>query len=294
MIEISKKMKSLIFSMACGLIISSPLAMSATSDVLSVTYQPVADVSQDQAQIVWFLPDSVGSGQDNANIYVDGEFQTALLPGSYTAFCVKPGSHRLSAWFEDAPLYQGKQDMTNTVSVDGGKTYYIQVSKGSKTASNLLSKAEATASLKQTRLQDILLSRASAVTACDYTYKEYNLASDIMFDFGKSSERNITADGREDVAKIAQDIKQQSAKVVVIGHTDIIGSARANQALGLKRAETVRNLLVENGIPADSISTSTAGSSEPVATGCSDARTKQDKIACYAPDRRVVVRSYLK
>ncbi|MFG6655663.1 OmpA family protein [Scandinavium sp. M-37] len=294
MIDLSNKMKSLIFSMACGLMVSSPVAMSATNDVLSVAYQPVADVSQDQAQIVWFHPDAAMEKQGNANIYVDGEFQTSLIPGSYTAFCVKPGSHRLSAWLDDAPLYKGKQDMRNTLNVEGGKTYYIQADKDSTTVSSMLSKGEATPLLQRTRMQDILLSRASSVTACHYTFKDYNLASDIMFGFGKSSERDITTDGREGVSKIAQDISKQGAKIVVIGHTDPIGSVKANQALGLKRAETVRDLLVENGISASSISVSTAGSSEPVATGCQDLRSKQDKIACYSPDRRVVVRSYLK
>jgi len=293
MINLSKKMKALIFSMVCGLLASSPTAMSADNLVLKMAYQPVADVSVDQSQIVWFRPNVLGSEQGNVNIYVDGEFQTALIPGSYTAFCVKPGTHILGAWLKDAPLYQGKQDMANSVSLAGGKTYYIQVSKGATTVSSMLQKGEANALLKQTRLQDILVSRASAVTACHYTSKDYNLSSDVMFDFGKSSLNNIKAVGREDVAKVAREIASESAKIVVIGHTDPIGSANSNRALGLKRAETVRALLIENGIKADNISVSTAGSNEPVATGCSGLPRNQ-KIACYAPDRRVVVRSYLK
>ena len=34
----------------------------------------------------------------------------------------------------------------------------------------------------------------------------------------------------------------------MIGHTDTTGSPAANLALGLKRAETVRQLLIETGI----------------------------------------------
>ena len=37
-------------------------------------------------------------------------------------------------------------------------------------------------------------------------------------------------------------------EVVVIGHTDTLGDARANVALGLKRAKSVQGVLVDAGI----------------------------------------------
>ncbi|MFJ2713266.1 OmpA family protein [Pseudomonas sp. NPDC087346] len=64
--------------------------------------------------------------------------------------------------------------------------------------------------------------------------------------------------------------------IEVIGHTDAIGSDSSNQALGLKRAQTVRRLLIEGGLPA--ASARSVGSREPVSGDC-DGR-----------DRRVVVR----
>lgn len=290
MLKLSKKLQTVIVSAACGLALNATAAMAAENDVLKVAYQPVADVSQDQAQIVYFRPAALGSAQGNANVYVDGEFQTALIPGSYTAFCMKPGAHTLGAWLKDDPLYQGKQDTSHRVSLEGGKTYYIQVDQGK---SRVLGKAAATEMLKQTRLQNILQPRASAVVACRYTYKDYTLASDVMFAFGQSSQASITSTGRQEVNHIAQEVAKQNGKVVVIGHTDPIGSASSNQRLGLKRAQTVRDLLVDEGVNAANISVASVGSREPVATGC-EGLAKQQKIACYAPDRRVVIRSYQK
>jgi len=56
-----------------------------------------------------------------------------------------------------------------------------------------------------------------------------------------------------------------SAKIEVTGHADITGPAAFNRELGLKRATYVKTFLVNAGINADQIVTSTMGSSEPAA-----------------------------
>ncbi|WP_157640075.1 OmpA family protein, partial [Burkholderia ubonensis] len=60
------------------------------------------------------------------------------------------------------------------------------------------------------------------------------------------------------------------------------------EALGARRAATVRRMLIERGLPAAKISTQSAGNTEPVVDDCRG--SKQELIACYAPNRRVVVR----
>ena len=47
--------------------------------------------------------------------------------------------------------------------------------------------------------------------------------------------------------------------VVVIGHTDTMGTQPANYALGLKRAMTVRNILVEAGLDGATIDVTSVG-----------------------------------
>ena len=44
-----------------------------------------------------------------------------------------------------------------------------------------------------------------------------------------------------------------AAQVTVIGHTDRVGGSEANDALSLKRAAAVRDMLVQIGIPRDAI-----------------------------------------
>jgi hypothetical protein len=59
----------------------------------------------------------------------------------------------------------------------------------------------------------------------------------------------LTDESSEKVPEILNAVKRLSVpEVVVVGHTDTLGDASANVALGLKRAMSVRNVLVDAGI----------------------------------------------
>jgi outer membrane protein OmpA-like peptidoglycan-associated protein len=51
-------------------------------------------------------------------------------------------------------------------------------------------------------------------------------------------------------------------EVAVIGHTDTMGEAKANLALGLKRAMTVRNILVQAGLAPSTVDVSSHGEAD--------------------------------
>jgi outer membrane protein OmpA-like peptidoglycan-associated protein len=55
-------------------------------------------------------------------------------------------------------------------------------------------------------------------------------------------------------------------KIVIEGHTDNQGDARANQRLSLKRAEGVRDFLVASGIPAGRLKALGYGEVRPIAS----------------------------
>ena len=82
--------------------------------------------------------------------------------------------------------------------------------------------------------------------------------------------------------QIRAELAQRPApEVVVIGHTDRVDSTAYNDALSLKRAERVRQLLVEAGIPADSISVAGRGEREPAvptADGKAELRNRRVEI----------------
>ena len=45
-------------------------------------------------------------------------------------------------------------------------------------------------------------------------------------------------------------LRRSGAELVVIGHTDTVGSQSSNDALSLRRAQQVRNLYIQSGFPA--------------------------------------------
>jgi outer membrane protein OmpA-like peptidoglycan-associated protein len=66
--------------------------------------------------------------------------------------------------------------------------------------------------------------------------------------FGFESEQ-LTDESRALVPEILRTLKQRAdPEVAVVGHTDTMGTPRTNVALGLKRAATVRDLLVAAGL----------------------------------------------
>ena len=120
--------------------------------------------------------------------------------------------------------------------------------------------------------------------------KEFNLSSDVLFDFGKSS---LKPEGVSALDILYDQIKAETPKdgtALVVGYTDRIGSDASNQVLSEQRAKTVADYLVGKGIPADKISTQGRGEAEPVTgTQCDGIKAKKELISCLAPDRRVSI-----
>ncbi|WP_456430854.1 OmpA family protein [Nitratifractor sp.] len=70
-------------------------------------------------------------------------------------------------------------------------------------------------------------------------------------------------------------------KIRVEGNCDEFGTDEYNHALGLKRAKSVKQILVSNGISSSLIDIVSYGESNPVCTGHSE--------ACHAKNRRVEI-----
>ena len=67
------------------------------------------------------------------------------------------------------------------------------------------------------------------------------------------------------IPQILAAVKQHAVQdVVVIGHTDTMGTQQANYGLGLKRAMTVRNILVTAGLDASTIEVTSVGELDPL------------------------------
>ena len=103
--------------------------------------------------------------------------------------------------------------------------------------------------------------------------------STIYFDFDRTA---VTWRGRQVIdQQLAEYRAVPPYAVEVVGYTDTAGSAVYNLALGLRRANAVRDALIAGGVPASIISVSSKGMSDPaVATGpnVKDARNRRVEI----------------
>lgn len=248
--------------------------------------------ASDQVRVVYYRP-ADAAGNSPAHIYVDGEFQTALLPGSYNTFCLNPGVHSLGSFTNDAPSYQGKQQQPWRDNLAAGKTYYIRASLDGTGRPLVTSASDAQQQLVGTRQQIHLLSRASSVVTCQQgttqSYDNYEFSSDLLFKFASANSDDISMEGRNAIQQFASMLKGQSnhqAHIVVTGFTDPIGDEYINMQLGQRRADAIKKLLVNNGLSGANISSQSMGESQ-VTKQCQGSRKEQ--VACYASERRVII-----
>jgi outer membrane protein OmpA-like peptidoglycan-associated protein len=92
----------------------------------------------------------------------------------------------------------------------------------------------------------------------------------------------FTAESSEVVDRILSEIALRPVPdVLVIGHTDLVGSDPFNDALGQQRAETVRAALIRLGIPQSDIRAISRGRREPAiptADGVAEPRNRRVEI----------------
>ncbi|MEX0692006.1 MAG: OmpA family protein [Gemmatimonadales bacterium] len=104
-----------------------------------------------------------------------------------------------------------------------------------------------------------------------------SLTTRIHFDFDQSSIRAGDAAALD--VKIAILRANPNLRIAVVGHADERGSDEYNLALGNRRALAARAYMVQRGIAADRISTSSRGEEQPLVMGSNEAAWAQNRRA---------------
>lgn len=100
----------------------------------------------------------------------------------------------------------------------------------------------------------------------------------VFFAFDRS---DITSEAQQILARQADWLRRYpNVTVTIEGHCDERGTREYNLALGERRAQAVKNVLVAMGIPASRISTISYGKERPAVVGSSE--------EAYAQNRRAV------
>lgn len=96
------------------------------------------------------------------------------------------------------------------------------------------------------------------------TQTKITLQADTLYDFDKAT---LKPEGKATLDKVAADLSKIRLEVIIaVGNTDSVGSDAYNQALGQRRAQSVKAYLISKGVDGGRIYTESKGKSNPVAT----------------------------
>lgn len=109
--------------------------------------------------------------------------------------------------------------------------------------------------------------------------------SAILFDFDSAELRSVARQNLSQLAASLQDYP--NTEVLIVGHTDAVGSESYNQRLSENRASSAAQYLVSQGISRSRITTLGKGELEPVASNETDYGRQENRrveVAIYASE----------
>ena len=124
---------------------------------------------------------------------------------------------------------------------------------------------------------------ANGLTAIKVTFD-----SGILFDFNKAT---LSAKAKQNLDKFAAEMTDlPDTDIAILGHTDNVGSAEANQRVSDNRAQAVSNYLQTKGIAAERITAEGHSYNDPVAdnsTAAGRAQNRRVEVFIYANENMI-------
>jgi outer membrane protein OmpA-like peptidoglycan-associated protein len=110
--------------------------------------------------------------------------------------------------------------------------------------------------------------------------------SGLLFDFDSDRLREAS---KENLNNLASSLAQfGDSKLLLVGHTDDVGSDTYNEDLSRRRANAVASYLISRGVPSSRVATSGRGEAEPIAPNDTDANRQKNRrveVAITAGDQ---------
>ncbi len=117
---------------------------------------------------------------------------------------------------------------------------------------------------QEAELQQAIASSEAASIRRDQDVLTATFKSGVMFDYDSA---NLKPGGQSEIARVATVLnKYPQTMLRVEGHTDTKGSEEYNQKLSERRAESVKNALIQQGVNSQRITTVGFGESQPISS----------------------------
>jgi len=110
--------------------------------------------------------------------------------------------------------------------------------------------------------------------------------SGLLFDFNSDQLRDASKKNLDNLASSLSEFGD--SKLLLVGHTDSVGTDAYNLDLSSRRASAVGNYLISRGVPSARVATSGRGESEPIVPNDTDAdrqKNRRVEVAITAGDQ---------
>jgi OOP family OmpA-OmpF porin len=166
----------------------------------------------------------------------------------------------------------------NEAYVGDGTKHYIKDSSGKCVRTSSWSKETATKECNPELFPEpVAEAPAAPPPPPQPVYEKVTISATALFDFNKAT---LKPEGKAAIRDLADKIKTKGAQVVdidVIGHTDSVGPEEYNMGLSIRRATSVKDYMVSEGIDAGIIDVIGKGELNPVASNATDAGRAQNR-----------------
>lgn len=259
-------------------------ACSSTPDVNNQVEQARADFQRAQSnpQVTTLAADELKSAGDSwrltENAWKEREDKVEVNHLAYMTI------QRVTI-AEETAKNRAAQETTARAAAERDKMRLALRTNEADTANRNLAQSERENALRAADAQRERDAAAAQVSDLEAQLKELNAEKtdrgmvvtlgDVLFDTGKSE---LLPGSRNNLTKLAEVMKNNPETTALVeGHTDSVGSASFNYSLSQRRADSVRDALVNMGVKNDRLSTRAHGPDMPKADNGSAAGRQMNR-----------------
>lgn len=228
------------------------------------------------------------------NVYVNGDYQASLAKESFSPVSVCANRPLFSLSFSRSHKFGNRTDGVR-YNLTAGQVNYIKVVQTANGQLAFEQVDEATAKTDFVKLKgEIRHTLPRVTTKNDCNHNVYTLSASALWGSNKHSYQDMLPQGKKEIAEFAEYVKQSGiTRIDVKGFTDPEGADAYNMALSQKRADTVRQALLNAGVT-QPINAVGYGETHLVVANCAAQHSKdrQARNDCNLPNRRVEIETH--
>lgn len=250
-------------------------------------------LQEKQAIAVFYRAEAETKG--SINVYVNGDYQASLLQNSFSPVAVCADKPLFSSSYVSGQAFGERVHGLRPSLNEGSINYFKVVTVNNKPIFEAVSAEQAQADFAGLNGEiRHTLPRVVRTNRCD-TIQTNVLSASTLWSLNKYSYADMLEQGKRDLAEFAENVKSNPAitNIEVNGFTDPQASDAYNQTLSQRRADTVRQALIQAGVT-QPINATGYGETDLVVSDCAlkHPHNLKARVACDLPNRRVEIRTY--